>query len=137
MSNISKSSANILWFKEISNNDVAFVGGKNASLGEMYNHLKPKGINIPNGFAITSRAYFSFLKEAGLSEKMTKLFQKLNVKDINNLQRTGKEVRKMILNASLPKELSQEILDAYHVLSKEYGEKTTDVAVRSSSTAED
>ena len=134
---MSKASANILWFKEIAHSDVALVGGKNASLGEMYNHLKPKGINIPNGFAITSKAYFTFLEKAGLKDKMENLFSHLNVKNINSLQKTGKEVRQLIMKATLPKDLSQEILEAYHRLSREYGEDYTDVAVRSSSTAED
>ena len=133
----SKDTANILWLKEISHDDVPLVGGKNASLGEMYNHLKPKGINIPNGFAITAKAYFTFLEEAGLKAKMEKLFRHLNVKNINNLQKTGKAVRELILKASLPQELAQEILESYHRLSQEYGENYTDVAVRSSSTAED
>jgi len=134
---IAKSSKNILWFKEISYQDLPLVGGKNASLGEMYNHLRSKGINIPNGFATTSRAYFSFIEEAGLGKEMKRLFQQLEVKNINNLQKTGRAIRELILRAPFPKSLEEEIREAYHRLSREYQEEATDVAVRSSATAED
>jgi pyruvate, water dikinase len=127
-----KISKNILWLKEISSKDWPLVGRKNASLGEMYNNLRSRGINLPNGFAITSKAYFSFLKEAGLEEKIKKLLQSLKAEDINSLQKTGQAIRKMIIEASLPKDLEEEIAENYYRFSKEYKEKETDVAVRAS-----
>lgn len=133
---MTKSSKNILWLKDLNQGDVQLVGSKNANLGELYNHLRPKGVNIPNAFAITSRAYFSFMKEAGLEEKINKLVSQIPAKDIGKLQKTGKAIRAMILNASWPKQITEEILEAYHRLSQEYGEKNTDVAVRSSATME-
>ena len=133
---MTKSSKNILWLKELSQSDVKLVGSKNANLGELYNHLRPKGINIPNAFAITSRAYFSFIKEAGLEEKISRIISQLQVKDIGKLQKTGKAIRAMILNTSWPKHITEEILEAYHRLSREYGEERTDVAVRASATME-
>ena len=133
---MTKSSKNILWLKELNHNDVKLVGSKNANLGELYNHLRPKGVNIPNAFAITTQAYFSFMKEAGLKEKINKLVNQLRVKDIGQVQKTGKAIRTMILNASWPEHITKEVFEAYHRLSKEYREEKTDVAVRASATME-
>ncbi len=132
-----KSEKFILWFKEISHNDVSLVGGKNASLGEMYSNLSQKGVNVPNGFAITTKAYWYFIEKTGLGERIKKVLEDLNVNDIKNLQTKGRTVRNMILKSSLPKDLEEEIIKYYHELSKEYGEKAVDVAVRTSATAED
>lgn len=129
----------ILAFKEITINDIPIVGGKNASLGEMYRNLR-KGrekINIPNGFAITAQAYKYFLEEAGVEKAIYKLLKKVNRTHIGKLQVIGEEVRQLILNAELPKDLEKEIIEAYRKLSKEYKNRFADVAVRSSATAED
>lgn len=127
--------------------DIPEVGGKNASLGEMIQKLKPKGVRIPDGFVVTASAYRYFIREARVEsekgkEKITlqvflkNAFTHLNTKDIKNLQRIGKQVRQGILSAQLPKELQREIVLAYRKMEKEYGENV-DVAVRSSATAED
>ena len=130
----------ILWFKEIGINDVPLVGGKNASLGEMYQKLYDKGINVPNGFAITSHAYRYFLKEAGVEDKIKEILQDLDTHDLNNLMTKGRKVRETITDATLPDDLAQAISEAYDELAEEFGQKGTDnldVAVRSSATAED
>ena len=132
-----KSSKNILWFEETGIKDVPLVGGKNASLGEMINNLISLGINIPNGFATTSDAYFNFLDTAGLTAKINILLKDINVHDIKSLQEKGKAVRSLILNSKLPEEFSKEIVLFYKELSKEYKVENIDVAVRSSATAED
>lgn len=132
-----KSTKSILWFKEISIDDVHLVGGKNASLGEMYNNLTKKGISVPNGFAITAASYRNFLDSTGLRAAIKKAMWNLDVNDIKKLHDVGAKVRGMILKTPLPKALEQEITSAYDTLGKE--EKTTrlSVAVRSSATAED
>ena len=127
----------ILWFKEISSKDVPLVGGKNASLGEMFSQLGKKGIRVPNGFALTSQAYWYFLKENHLEEKLKKLLKGLNCKDIKNLQKIGKAARQMIFKGKFPKDLEKEIILSYKKLSGDYGQKDTDVAIRSSGVAED
>ncbi len=128
---------NILWFKEIGIGDVPLVGGKNASLGEMINNLISLGIDIPNGFATTSSAYFNFLDTKGLTPKINNILKDINVHDIKSLQEKGKAVRSLILNSQLPEELSKDIVLFYKELSKEYKAENVDVAVRSSATAED
>lgn len=128
---------NIIWFKDLSIDDVPRVGGKNASLGEMYNALVPKGINIPNGFAITADAYQYFLKEAGLEKRMAEALKGLNTHKLTNLQSRGKKIREMMVAAKVPKDLEEEIIRAYREMSKEFGTTNVDVAVRSSATAED
>jgi len=128
---------NILWFKELGIGDVSLVGGKNASLGEMYNNLVAKGINIPNGFATSALAYFDFLTQTGLKKEIGTILENLDVQDLKSLQNKGGQVRKVILSGELPEDLKKEIILAYQKLSKEYGTDHTDVAVRSSATAED
>ncbi len=127
----------IRWFKDISIKDVPLVGGKNASLGEMYSQLTQKGIKVPNGFAITAEAYFDFLKEGGIYEQIKGILNTYNLKDVKELQEAGKLIRNLILKTPLPQKLQEEVLSAYQKLSQEYGEKNVDVAVRSSATAED
>ncbi len=126
----------ILWFEEISIKDVPLVGGKNASLGEMYRNLTSKGVKVPNGFAVTAAAYRYFIKENKLDEQIRQALEGLDTHNIKDLQRRGKKVRHLILNAQMPKELAEAIEEAYHKLEEEYGE-SVDVAVRSSATAED
>lgn len=131
-----KSSKFILWFNEISIEDVPSVGGKNASLGEMYRNLTKKGVNIPNGFAITAYAYDYFLEEENISEKLKKILNNINPRSVKILAEKGYEARESILKSDLPPPLRISIIDAYRKLCSKYG-KNTDVAVRSSATAED
>jgi pyruvate,water dikinase len=128
---------NILWFNEIKIEDVPVVGGKNASLGEMTRVLVPQGVNIPNGFATTAEAYFNFLETTGLGKQIEDILKDLDVANIRQLQQKGKEARELILNSQLPKELETDIITAYRKLSEQYTTDATDVAVRSSATAED
>jgi len=127
----------IRFFNQISINDILQVGGKNASLGEMYNKLSDKGINIPNGYAITSEAYWLILEQDNLKEKIFNTLKGLDATDTNDLNDKASKARKLILNAIIPKQLEDEILEAYKLLSKKYNSDMTDIAVRSSATAED
>jgi len=132
-----KSEKYILWFGEISHKDVPLVGGKNASLGEMFSKLSKKGVLVPNGFATTTYAFWHFLRTTGLERKIKEILKDLNVNNIRNLQERGKRVRNLILRAEIPEDLKEQILESYHKLSQQYGQKSTDVAVRTSATAED
>ncbi len=127
----------IRFFNKLGIGDVPTVGGKNASLGEMYQNLTPKGVNIPNGFATTSDAYWLLLEENDIKEKIADILHDLDITDTDNLQKRGLAVRTLILNSRLPKALVDELLEAYKILSNEYGSQNIDVAVRSSGTAED
>ena len=126
----------IKWFKEIGIKDTPEVGGKNASLGEMYNHLTPLGVNVPNGFAVTATAYKHYLDYNNLWEPIGKLFENFNPDDIDRLREVGKTARNLIMNGVVPEDLKKEILAGYDELKKEYGEDVS-LAVRSSATAED
>ena len=126
----------ILWFNELGIEDVPFVGGKNASLGEMYRMLTPKGVNVPNGFAVSAYAYRHLLETAGIKDDIMKILSDLDTRNMQNLADRGRKVRSTIRNAELPTEVVEEIEKSYDKLCSEYG-KNTDVAVRSSATAED
>jgi pyruvate,water dikinase len=126
----------IRWFDQVGISDVALVGGKNASLGEMVRELTSEGVRIPNGFATTADAYRYFLAESGLDEKMRQILADLDTNDILALHQRGRDVRHAILETSLPPDLEEAIVQAYGGLCEERGE-TADVAVRSSATAED
>ena len=126
----------ILWFEEIGILDVPLVGGKNASLGEMYRKLTSKGVAVPHGFAITAYAYKRLLKEAGIEDAIKDALQGLDTHDLRNLQERGEKVRSIIRNAEFPDDLRQAIIDSYKKMEAEYG-ANVDVAVRSSATAED
>ncbi|MBI5221964.1 MAG: phosphoenolpyruvate synthase, partial [Candidatus Magasanikbacteria bacterium] len=128
---------NILWFKEIEIKDVPLVGGKNASLGEMYSKLTVKGISVPNGFAITAKAYRDFLVHAKLTEKIKKNLKGLNVADVKALSQAGKKIREAILSATFSHDLIAEIKKSYQELAKSVSVHDVSVAVRSSATAED
>ena len=117
--------------------DIDRVGGKNASLGEMIQHLGPLGIRIPAGFIITVEAYQSFIAYNQLADKISTLIGEIDYENMESLRRAGLQVRNMIRNTKFPPELSQLIIEAYYRLSAEYGQDITDVAVRSSATAED
>ncbi len=127
----------IQFFSDTSIKDIEKVGGKNASLGEMYKNLSSKGISVPNGFATTSDAYWLLLEENNIKDSIKSILQDLDISDTSNLQERGKKVRELILASHLPRILEEEILEAYSILSKEYDSVAIDVAVRSSGTAED
>ncbi|OKH18822.1 phosphoenolpyruvate synthase [Hydrococcus rivularis NIES-593] len=153
----SKENALILWFEEVGIADIPLVGGKNASLGEMIQQLTPKGVNVPTGFATTAYAFRYFIEKAGLQAKLRDLFADLDVEDVNNLREHGRQARALILNTPFPSELELAITQAYIRLCERYGDgaaacdryegaekeeckrylSDTDVAVRSSATAED
>jgi pyruvate,water dikinase len=126
----------ILWFDDILIEDVALIGGKNASLGEMYQKLTSKGVAVPHGFAITSYAYRHLIKTAGIENDVIEALAGLDTHDMKNLQERGKKVRGIIRNAEFPDDLRQAIIEAYRKMEEEYG-PNVDVAVRSSATAED
>jgi len=126
----------IKFFSEITLDDIALVGGKNASLGEMYRRLADAGVNVPNGFATTSDAFRYYLEHNQLTEKITAALNQLDVHDVNALIKTGARIRHWMRHGKLPNDLAEEILQAYATLEQQYGEDV-DVAVRSSATAED
>ena len=126
----------ILWFDEITIDDVPLVGGKNASLGEMYQHLSKKGVSIPGGFAITATAYRYLIKEAGIEQAIKDALKGLDTHDMENLRKRGDKVRTIIRNTAFPPPLTDGIIKAYRTMEERYG-KQVDVAVRSSATAED
>ena len=131
-----KENKNILWFDEIGISDIPYVGGKNASLGEMYVSLSKLGVNVPFGYAVTSHAYNFFLDQTGLREKITKILSDLDTSNLKNLQERGKKARAAMMDAEFPEILKLQIINAYEKLEEKYG-KNIDVAVRSSATAED
>ena len=126
----------IKWFADITIADVPLVGGKNASLGEMVRELAGKGVQVPNGFAITAEAYRYFIREAGIDKHIHATLADLDTRDMANLSQRGHAVRQAILGAVLPADLQDLIIEAYERLQ---GDSNTplDVAVRSSATAED
>lgn len=126
----------IRWFSDVGIADVPLVGGKNASLGEMYRELTPRGIKIPNGFAVTAEGYRHVLQVGGLAQTIRTILADLDTGNLTNLAERGLRVREAILATPLPQDLQQEITHAYTALCAEYGPET-DVAVRSSATAED
>ncbi|WP_291096982.1 MULTISPECIES: phosphoenolpyruvate synthase [unclassified Flavobacterium] len=130
-------SKHILFFNQISITDIGKVGGKNASLGEMYSQLNPKGISIPNGFAVTAEGYRLFRKVNNLEKPLEDLLFSLDTKEYSNLSSIGEKARNLILSASIPEEISKEIRNAYQELSKGCGTDNLGVAVRSSATSED
>lgn len=127
------------FFEELALTDIPSVGGKNASLGEMYRHLRPQGVNLPNGVATTSEAYYYFLQQSGLSQRITDTLEGLDVSDVHELAARGRAIRKMIVDADLPDDFTEEIKRGYAELSNTCGHPNGDlvVAVRSSATAED
>ncbi|MEG4212396.1 phosphoenolpyruvate synthase [Microcoleus sp. S13_B4] len=133
---ITKEKALVLWFDEVGIADIPLVGGKNASLGEMIQQLTAQGVRVPNGFATTAHAYRYFIQSAGLEAKLREIFADLDVEDLQNLRQKGKQARALILDTPFPRELQAAIADAYEKLCDRYGD-STDVAVRSSATAED
>lgn len=126
----------IKWFEDITIDDVPLVGGKNASLGEMFRELARKGVKVPNGFAVTAAGYRHFIREAGLEELIRETLSDLDTRSLTNLSDRGRSVRDAILNATLPADLQKEIITAYQKI-QNLEKNAPDVAVRSSATAED
>jgi pyruvate,water dikinase len=123
-------------FCELGINDVPVVGGKNASLGEMYRALSGKGVKVPNGFATTAQAYRDYLTHNDLAVRIGQALEALDVDDTQALAQTGADIRGWIIDAELPARMADEISAAYMEMAGEYGNEP-DVAVRSSATAED
>ena len=126
----------ILWFDEISIDDVALVGGKNASLGEMYRNLAKQKVTIPWGFAITAHAYRYLLEKSNLADTIRDALDGLDTHNMENLRKRGAAARKIIAQSPFPPELTQAIEEAYKKMGQRY-KGNVDVAVRSSATAED
>lgn len=126
------------FFEELSIDDIPQVGGKNASLGEMYHHLRPQGVNLPNGVATTADAYRYFLEQAGLNQQIEERLQGLDVTNVHDLAARGHAIREMIVHANLPEDFQDEIRRGYRELCQKCGhDDDMVVAIRSSATAED
>ena len=128
--------AYVTWLKDLRMGDLAEVGGKNASLGEMLGGLAQAGIRVPGGFATTARAYQAFLAANGLAERIAQRLGALNPDDVKALERCGAEIRGWISEAPLPEAVESEIRSYYQELSKQSSGEVS-FAVRSSATAED
>ena len=126
----------VRWFADLRSKDVPAVGGKNASLGEMISTLKKKGISVPDGFATTSAAYWKFLDDNKIREKVHAIVKDLQ-SGSKSLSQVGKSIRRLFLDSQFPDEIAEQIRAAYRELGRRYRMKNVDVAVRSSATAED
>ena len=124
-------------FRDITLEDLPRVGGKNASLGEMLGSLERMGVPVPDGFAITADAFRATLENAGLADSIFQALDQLDPGDLRELARVGRRIREQVRAAPLPEAVAEQASAAYRVLSRQYGEEATDVAVRSSATAED
>src|SRR5690606_17280945 len=123
-------------FNEIDIGNIPEVGGKNASLGEMYQKLTSKEIQVPDGFATTTEAYWLFLKEAKLKNFIFGVIEKLDKDDFSNLREVGSAIRQKIAQAEFPEAIKNSVANGYNALVKKYGNEIS-LAVRSSATAED
>jgi pyruvate,water dikinase len=126
----------VRWFGELGVDDVGTVGGKNASLGELYRELVPLGVKVPNGFAITAQAYRDTLTEASTWEKLERLLEGLDKGDVGDLSQRARKARELVYESPLSEKLRAEVTEAYQSLVEEYGPELS-VAIRSSATAED
>ncbi|WP_299392762.1 phosphoenolpyruvate synthase [Pelagibius sp.] len=126
----------VSWFADLSLDDVPVVGGKNASLGELYRELTPLGVRVPNGFAITAEAFRDALSAAGAWDELHALLDDLDKTDVKALAAAGHRAREIVYAAGLTQEMREQIVAAYRQLEEEYGPDLS-VAVRSSATAED
>ncbi len=124
------------WFHEIGINDIPEVGGKNASLGEMYRNLTAEGVRVPNGFAVTASAYRYVLDSNDAWPKLHQVLDTLDPDNVRDLQERGAKARDIVYECTLPDDLKSEILAQYARLREEYGNDIS-LAVRSSATAED
>lgn len=134
-----KSEKFILWFDEINKDDILLVGGKNANLGELYQNLAAEKIQVPFGFAVTTRAYDHFIGKNGLRKRIRELLTGLDTHNMRQLEETGSKIRNLLISSPFPQDLEKEIRKAYQLLAKRLKKKITnpDVAIRSSATAED
>ncbi len=123
-------------FSEISSDDITLVGGKSASLGEMYNGLSEFNIRVPDGFSVTSEAYWYVLHNAGILDSIKNLISRIDTNDISSLAKNARQVRQLISEVTLPDDLINDLRQAYDALVTKYGQELS-VAVRSSATAED
>ena len=126
----------VKYFNEIILSDLPKVGGKNASLGEMFQNLSDKGIAVPNGFALTADAYWKFIEHNNLKDRLTKVLSTLDTTNFSNLNKIGNDCREIIMSGEMPEEICKKINDGYEYLINEYGEDIS-FAARSSATAED
>jgi len=126
----------VIDFKSLGMGDVAQVGGKNASLGEMVSHLAAVGVQVPGGFATTAAAFNEFLEQGGLKARIDACLEQLDVDDVDTLAKTGAAIRQWILDTPLPEPLNQAISSAYAAMVASTSGAFS-VAVRSSATAED
>jgi pyruvate,water dikinase len=127
----------VLPFEQVHLDSLAQVGGKNASLGEMIRNLTPLGVRVPDGFAVTADAFRRVLADSGLDQRIYGELDALDEGDVAALAETGHRIRRRIRGVTLPEDLRAQILAAYRALSERCGDDETDVAVRSSATAED
>ncbi|NID14274.1 phosphoenolpyruvate synthase [Luteibacter yeojuensis] len=127
----------VLWLDALRMTDLGKVGGKNASLGEMIGNLAKLGVSVPGGFATTADAFQTYLEKSGLAKRIAERLATLDVDDVDELTRGGKEIRGWIVDTALPADLEQAIREAYARLCKDAGAADIAVAVRSSATAED
>jgi pyruvate,water dikinase len=125
------------WLHEVALSDIDTVGGKNASLGEMIQNLKALGIRVPGGFVVTVASYEAFIEHNALDQRIKDIVGFLDHDDVESIRRTGLEVRQLVKNGTFPPEIEQAIVKRYYEMSADYGQEITDVAVRSSATAED
>jgi pyruvate,water dikinase len=124
-------------FSQVNMKDVPLVGGKNASLGEMYQNLVKRGVRVPGGFAVTAHGYWRLLDHNDLRGRIAEALSGLDTGDVRDLAARGSAVRQLILAAEVPEDLKAAVIEAYRAMAEEYGVKQVDVAVRSSATAED
>lgn len=127
----------VIWFEQLRMTDVEQVGGKNASLGEMISQLANSGVRVPGGFATTADAYRDFLQHNGLAQRISQVLATLDVEDVSELVRIGKEIRQWILDTPFPARLEADIRTAWDKMVADAGNANISVAVRSSATAED
>ncbi|MBP6563432.1 MAG: phosphoenolpyruvate synthase [Neisseriaceae bacterium] len=127
----------VIWFENLRMTDVESVGGKNASLGEMISQLASKGVRVPGGFATTAEAYRVFLAHNGLDDKINQALDALDVEDVTELARVGKEIRQWIIDTPFPEKLDADIKEAWDKMVADANGAEISVAVRSSATAED
>jgi pyruvate, water dikinase len=127
----------VVALRDVTLADVPSVGGKNASLGEMLSALEAKGVAVPNGFALTADAFRATLGEAGITEEIYAALDRLDPRDVRELAHVAEKIRERVRAAPLPQAIAEQVRAAYRTLSRQYGEDATDVAVRSSGTAED
>jgi pyruvate,water dikinase len=127
----------VIPFRGLTLDDVPRVGGKNASLGEMLRSLERKGVPVPDGFAITADAFRATLEQAGIAGRIFEALDGLDPGDLRELARVARRIREQVRAAALPAAVTEQVKAAYNTLSQQYGDEATDVAVRSSATAED